>query len=113
MRVGEKDIIIAEDDPYYILQIGEYVAKSERKAAAAADDDDDDVARFVASLIPSYLRIDTQGRVIRMDTFSKVRFDPVPLTPLSGFSSFITLRRRSHRVCDSAGSRAVRSSQSA
>ena len=67
-----KDIIIAEDDPYFFLQVGEYVPKSERKAAAA-DNEDDNVARFVASLIPSYLRIDTQGRVIRMDTFSKVR----------------------------------------
>ena len=48
--------------------------KSERKETATATNDaDDNVARFVASLVPSYLRIDTQGRVIRMDTFSKVR----------------------------------------
>ena len=51
--------------------------KSKRKEAATDDDDDDDddddIARFIASLIPTFLRIDTQGRVIRMDTFSKVR----------------------------------------
>ncbi|KAI0278621.1 pyridoxal phosphate-dependent transferase [Russula aff. rugulosa BPL654] len=61
-------IIIAEDDPYYFLQAGEYVPKSKRKAAVA---DDDDVAGFVRSLVPTFLRVDTQGRVIRMDTFSK------------------------------------------
>ncbi len=69
---SEKDIIIAEDDPYYFLQVGEHVPKSKCKEAAT-DDDDDDIARFIASLIPTFLRIDTQGRVIRMDTFSKVR----------------------------------------
>jgi hypothetical protein len=48
---SEKDIIIAEDDPRFFLQVGEYVPKSKRKAAVA-DDNDDDVARFVRSLIP-------------------------------------------------------------
>jgi aromatic amino acid aminotransferase I len=48
------------------------VPKSQRKAEHEPAGGED-VARFVASLIPSYLRIDTQGRVIRMDTFSKVR----------------------------------------
>jgi len=65
----EYDIIIVEDDPYYFLQVGEFVPKSQRKEAAAAAGDD--VGRFVASLVPSFLRIDTQGRVIRLDTFSK------------------------------------------
>ena len=84
-----KDIIIAEDDPYYFLQIGEYVSKSKRKPAADDDDDDDDdnAALFVRSLIPTFLRIDTQGRVIRMDTFSKVRrCTHSPSHPLSHFS---------------------------
>ena len=70
---SEKDIIIAEDDPYFFLQVGEYVPKSKRKERAAKDDNDDDITRFVTSLIPTFLRIDTQGRVIRMDTFSKVK----------------------------------------
>ena len=70
---SEKDIIIAEDDPYFFLQVGEYVPKSKCKERAAKDDNDDDITRFVTSLIPTFLRIDTQGRVIRMDTFSKVK----------------------------------------
>ena len=84
---SEIDIIIAEDDPYYFLQAGEYVPKSKRKAAAA---DDDDVAGFVQSLVPTFLRVDTQGRVIRMDTFSKVRRHlPTPCRSLSHFAFLI------------------------
>jgi hypothetical protein len=75
-----QDLIIAEDDPYFFLQIGEYVPKSKRKAEYDPAEGED-VARFVGSLVPTYLRIDTQGRVIRMDTFSKVRHS-VPPTPL-------------------------------
>jgi aromatic amino acid aminotransferase I len=91
---SEIDIIIAEDDPYYFLQAGEYVPKSKRKAAAA---DDDDVAGFVRSLVPTFLRVDTQGRVIRMDTFSKVRRRlPTPSRSLSHFS--LNLRSPSQTI---------------
>lgn len=83
------DIIICEDDPYYFLQIGEYVPKASRDDTVASDTEDN--AQYLAHLSPSYLRsapvsvlsrlhtltlssqysIDVQGRVIRMDTFSK------------------------------------------
>ena len=107
--ISEKDIIIAEDDPYYFIQVGEYVPKSKRKAAAAAaDEDGDDVSRFVQSLIPTFLRVDTQGRVIRMDTFSKVRSHRVAL--LIEFT--IARRRQSHQEYGSAGLHVVRCSQS-
>ncbi|KAJ7638781.1 pyridoxal phosphate-dependent transferase [Roridomyces roridus] len=61
--------ILCEDDPYWALQEGEYVPKAERKdnPLFAADEE----SRFIASLQPSYLKFDYQGRVIRMDTFSK------------------------------------------
>ncbi|EIM92817.1 PLP-dependent transferase [Stereum hirsutum FP-91666 SS1] len=64
----EHDIIICEDDPYYFLQIGQYVPKSSRDVFAL---DAEDNAQYLANLSPSYLSIDIQGRVIRMDTFSK------------------------------------------
>ncbi|KAJ3768951.1 pyridoxal phosphate-dependent transferase [Lentinula raphanica] len=63
----EYDIIIVEDDPYYFLQQGEYVPKADRVTDAANGDDE----VFIASLAPSYLKVDYQGRVIRLDTFSK------------------------------------------
>ncbi|CAL1700165.1 unnamed protein product [Somion occarium] len=63
----EFDIIIVEDDPYYFLQEGQYKPKSERSSQSAHKDPGD----FIANLVPSYLKVDYQGRVIRLDTFSK------------------------------------------
>ncbi|KAF9061386.1 pyridoxal phosphate-dependent transferase [Rhodocollybia butyracea] len=62
----EYDVIIVEDDPYFFLQEGKYLPKSERVPEPELDDE-----AFIASLAPSFLKIDYQGRVIRMDTFSK------------------------------------------
>ncbi|KAL4247015.1 Class-I pyridoxal-phosphate-dependent aminotransferase-like protein [Abortiporus biennis] len=64
----EYDIIIVEDDPYYFLQEGPYHLKFEREARSSSTTDTES---FFANLAPSYLRIDYQGRVIRLDTFSK------------------------------------------
>ncbi|KAH9012428.1 PLP-dependent transferase [Lactarius pseudohatsudake] len=66
----EYDVIIVEDDPYFFLQVGEFVPKSQRKAEREPPAGEE-VERFIDSLEPSFLRVDTQGRVIRMDTFSK------------------------------------------
>ncbi|KAI0082536.1 PLP-dependent transferase [Panus rudis PR-1116 ss-1] len=61
------DIIIVEDDPYYFLQEGEYKPKSERSSQIFNYDSD----KWADNLVPSFLKVDTQGRVIRLDTFSK------------------------------------------
>ncbi|KAA1477299.1 PLP-dependent transferase [Dentipellis sp. KUC8613] len=66
----EYDVIIVEDDPYYFLQVGPYVPKSERTAEPSLPAGDE-VKQFINSLAPSFLKIDYQGRVIRLDTFSK------------------------------------------
>ncbi|KAF8314571.1 pyridoxal phosphate-dependent transferase [Cantharellus anzutake] len=65
------DVIIVEDDPYFFLQVGEYVAPSFRPDSSSSAISGDDELRFIDSLEPSFLRFDYQGRVIRMDTFSK------------------------------------------
>ncbi|EJU06677.1 PLP-dependent transferase [Dacryopinax primogenitus] len=65
------DVIIVEDDPYYFLQCGTYVPKAQRTTAKVAKDGKDAEEAFIQSLAPSYLRVDYQGRVIRLDTFSK------------------------------------------
>ena len=63
-----------EDDPYFFLQIGEFVPKSQREAKRESESmAGEDVECFIASLIPTFLSVDTQGRVIRMETLSKVR----------------------------------------
>ncbi|BEJ17835.1 hypothetical protein CspHIS471_0701030 [Cutaneotrichosporon sp. HIS471] len=64
------DVIIIEDDPYCMLQFPAYVVGQQSTPPAAKADVDD----FLSHMSSSFLTIDTQGRVIRMDTFSKTLF---------------------------------------
>ena len=73
LRSVVQDIVIAEDDPYFFIQIGEFVPKSQREETKHEPPVGEDVSHFINSLVPSFLRVDTQGRVIRIDTLSKVR----------------------------------------
>ncbi|KII94834.1 hypothetical protein PLICRDRAFT_193623 [Plicaturopsis crispa FD-325 SS-3] len=66
----EYDVIIVEDDPYYFLQEGEYKPKSERSQQTSVSSQGGEDA-YISSLAPSYLKYDYEGRVIRLDTFSK------------------------------------------
>ena len=106
LRLVTQDIIIVEDDPYFFLQFREFLPKS-RRQAAERERQGDDVSRFIDNLVPSFLKIDTQGRVIRMDTFSKV--SPARLRQLRRHTSS---NRQSHQGCGSGGLLAARCSQS-
>ncbi|OCH95918.1 PLP-dependent transferase [Obba rivulosa] len=64
----EYDIIIVEDDPYFFLQMSEYKPKSARDMQSAPAESD---VQFLAKLAPTFVKFDYQGRVIRLDTFSK------------------------------------------
>ncbi|BGP41633.1 hypothetical protein JCM10450v2_005696 [Rhodotorula kratochvilovae] len=64
------DVIIVEDDPYYFLQAGEYEPSPAIRAAQQPKKTETD-DEFLKSLVPSYLKLDYQGRVVRIDTFSK------------------------------------------
>ncbi|GAA5871437.1 hypothetical protein JCM1840_002894 [Sporobolomyces johnsonii] len=64
------DVIIVEDDPYYFLQAPEYEREGSARAASKPSKSETD-EEFLKSLVPSYLAIDYQGRVVRIDTFSK------------------------------------------
>ncbi|KAK3300297.1 pyridoxal phosphate-dependent transferase [Chaetomium fimeti] len=55
------DVFILEDEPYYYLQMQE--PGTEPPASVEA---------FLEGLIPTYLSMDVDGRVMRMDSFSKV-----------------------------------------
>ena len=65
----EYDVIICEDDPYYFLQLQKYTPATERKNEYKQTSSED----FLQDLVPTLLSLDYQGRVIRLDTFSKVR----------------------------------------
>jgi aromatic amino acid aminotransferase I len=61
------DIYILEDEPYYFLQMQPYTGPNAPSIPPPSSH-----AEFLASLVPSYLSLDTDGRVLRLDSFSKV-----------------------------------------
>ncbi|KAL9943809.1 hypothetical protein D7B24_003906 [Verticillium nonalfalfae] len=61
------DVYIIEDEPYYFLQMQPYAGKDAPVPPPPAS-----VDQFLADLVPSLLSMDTDGRVLRMDSFSKV-----------------------------------------
>ncbi|KAL6944282.1 hypothetical protein ACO0RG_001014 [Hanseniaspora osmophila] len=65
------NIIIIEDDPYGYLQMTPYDSKDPMANPYATGDIsvDDYVSKILS---PSYLTLDTEGRVLRCETFSKV-----------------------------------------
>ena len=72
------DVVIIEDDPYWYLQYpsaerGESLSRGlpvpqPKPVASPAKSSG---YEFIDSLVPSYLSIDVDGRVVRLDTFSK------------------------------------------
>ncbi|GME25989.1 Aminotransferase class I/classII [Neofusicoccum parvum] len=62
------DIIIVEDDPYWYLQ---YPSTSSKSTPPQKVEGKSSGFDFLDSLVPSYLSVDYQGRVVRVDTFSK------------------------------------------
>ncbi|RDW85519.1 hypothetical protein BP5796_03844 [Coleophoma crateriformis] len=60
------DVIICEDDPYCFLQYGDYEVEATTTGGQPGTPE-----QFLSSLVPSFLKFDYQGRVIRLDTFSK------------------------------------------
>ena len=62
----EYDIIIIEDQPYWYLQY-----RNGGHAAQAQSNVKSTKFPFLDSLVPSYISQDYQGRVVRLDTFSK------------------------------------------
>jgi len=61
------DLAIIEDEPYYFLQMQPYTGPGQPPAPLPANHKE-----FLKSIIPSLLSMDVDGRVIRLDSFSKV-----------------------------------------
>ncbi|EEP79079.1 conserved hypothetical protein [Uncinocarpus reesii 1704] len=73
------DIIIIEDDPYWHLQYPSAKQNALRQGQSDSSPhtpfsvhDEPSGFPFLDSLVKSYLSIDTAGRVVRLDTFSKI-----------------------------------------
>jgi DNA-binding transcriptional MocR family regulator len=73
----EYDVIIIEDEPYWYMQFPSVIGPDIAKRYFPEPPSDVTGAKklsgfdFLDSLMPSYLSIDTDGRVVRLDTFSK------------------------------------------
>lgn len=70
--------VILEDDPYYWLVLDRYEGPANVDEEDSRQDQDRvqlkdvrDLDSFARSLPNSYLSIDTDGRVLRLDSFSK------------------------------------------
>ena len=61
------DVYILEDEPYYFLQMSPW-----KGADASPQIPPSSHEEFLSSLVPSYLSLDIDGRVMRLDSFSKV-----------------------------------------
>lgn len=64
----DHDVYIIEDEPYYYLQMPPYRGRD----AKQSDDGEETVEQFLESLVPTLVSMDVDGRVLRMDSFSKV-----------------------------------------
>ncbi|RMZ81229.1 hypothetical protein DV737_g2660, partial [Chaetothyriales sp. CBS 132003] len=70
-QVAEKhDLFILEDEPYYFLQMEPFVPGITHQVPQPFQPTS--VTEFLHNLVPSYLSLDTSGRVLRMDSFSKI-----------------------------------------
>ncbi|KAI4253548.1 MAG: hypothetical protein L6R42_007539 [Xanthoria sp. 1 TBL-2021] len=76
------DVIIIEDDPYWYLQYpsandssmaagAQSISKTNQPGEHPRNKPKSSGYPFLDSLVPSYLSVDTDGRVVRLDTFSK------------------------------------------
>ncbi|KAI2465074.1 PLP-dependent transferase [Annulohypoxylon bovei var. microspora] len=67
------DVYILEDEPYYFLQMQPYVSATSPSSSPAEEiPPPATVEEFLGGLVPSLLSMDVDGRVMRMDSFSKV-----------------------------------------
>lgn len=60
------NIFIIEDEPYYFIQMPPHQRQTVNHTTPISAED------FADTLIPSFLSLDVDGRVLRMDSFSKV-----------------------------------------
>jgi DNA-binding transcriptional MocR family regulator len=71
------DLLLMEDDPYYYLQFVKNPGKAKNAISTKeyvwnTEETNSEGAQFLKQLIPSYLSMDVDGRVLRFESLSKV-----------------------------------------
>lgn len=62
------DFVIVEDEPYFFLQMETYTTDKPSRSGKVVHNFDE----FISALVPSFISMDVEGRVVRLDSFSKV-----------------------------------------
>ncbi|KAI8954861.1 aromatic amino acid aminotransferase-like protein [Xylaria longipes] len=100
---SKHDVFIFEDEPYYFLQMPPYDKTNSAAQPGAVDTSlNQSTEDFLKSLIPTMLSIDVDGRVLRMDSFSKVVVPGSRLGWVTGSEQVIERYIR-HSECSSQG----------
>ncbi|KAI0452738.1 putative L-kynurenine/alpha-aminoadipate aminotransferase [Xylaria acuta] len=100
---SKHDVFILEDEPYYYLQMPPYDKTNSAAQPGAVDTSSNQSTEdFLKSLIPTLLSIDVDGRVLRMDSFSKVVVPGSRLGWVTGSEQVIERYIR-HTECSSQG----------
>lgn len=94
-KIAQKyDFIIVEDEPYYFLQMDNYTTdKSKRTPKTYANHQE-----FIDALTRSFLAFDVDGRVLRLDSFSKVLAPGTRLGWIVGQKNLLERFVRLHEV---------------
>lgn len=88
------DFIIVEDEPYYFLQMETYTQDKAARQAKAVHDH----GEFIKALVPSFISLDVEGRVIRLDSVSKVLAPGLRLGWIIGQKALLERYVRLHEV---------------
>lgn len=92
-KIAQKyDFLIIEDEPYYYLQFPDYSYQKARKPKPEITDKatlEKEVDAMIKSLVTSFFRFDVDGRVIRLDSFSKVIAPGTRLSWITAQDKFI------------------------
>lgn len=88
------DFIIVEDEPYYFLQMDEYTSDASARLGRHPHNHEE----FLKAMVPSFLSMDVEGRVIRLDSFSKVLAPGLRLGFIVGQNKLLERYLRLHEV---------------
>lgn len=88
------DFIIIEDEPYYFLQMETYTKDKKAREGKTVHEHKE----FIKALVPSFISLDTEGRVIRLDSFSKVLAPGLRLGWIVGQEKLLERYVRLHEV---------------
>lgn len=94
-KIAQKhDFIIIEDEPYYFLQMEPYTPEKGSRDSKGAHTHQE----FIDALMTSFIKLDVDGRVLRLDSFSKVLAPGVRLGWIVGQKQLLERFLRIHEV---------------